>query len=123
MHINITQNGWFGGGGLIRAFHALKQTHIKIENIKSWLDEHPQFVQDYFIRKANRQTVNSWLLFHSAPQGMVLETSWFTNSNSGTVSPVRKTSAQELESGTSLSRSSSDVTWYAKIVEKESNLF
>ncbi|GIY09437.1 phosphodiesterase [Caerostris darwini] len=82
-----------------------------VEKVESWLDEHPQFVRDYFVLKATRQMVDSWLIFHSAPQHLVRETSWFTNSNSSAASPVRKTSAQELKSGTRLSRSSLDVTW------------
>ncbi|XP_054713241.1 dual 3',5'-cyclic-AMP and -GMP phosphodiesterase 11-like isoform X2 [Uloborus diversus] len=75
----------------------------EIEKVESWLDEHPHFVYDYFVRKASRQMVDSWLLSHSAPQGMVQENSSSTVSptspNSGTSSPVRKISAHEFERG------------------------
>ncbi|GIY65477.1 dual 3',5'-cyclic-AMP and -GMP phosphodiesterase 11 [Caerostris darwini] len=89
----------------------VKKITVAIEKEGSWLDEHPQFIHDYFFRKISRQMANSWLLFHSAPQGSVQEASWFTNTNSGAAFLVRKTSAQELNSGTRLSRSSLDVTW------------
>ncbi|GIY54482.1 dual 3',5'-cyclic-AMP and -GMP phosphodiesterase 11 [Caerostris darwini] len=77
---------------------------IEIEKVESWLDDHPQFVHDYFVRKATWQMVDSWLLFHSAPQSMVKETSRLNNSSSGVVTQARKTSFQELESETGLSR-------------------
>ncbi|GIY89690.1 dual 3',5'-cyclic-AMP and -GMP phosphodiesterase 11 [Caerostris darwini] len=48
--------------------------------------------------------VDSWLLFHSVPQGMVQDTSWLTNTSPGAVTPVRKTSAHELERKTGFSR-------------------
>ncbi|XP_054713604.1 dual 3',5'-cyclic-AMP and -GMP phosphodiesterase 11-like [Uloborus diversus] len=76
---------------------------VEIEKVESWLDEHPHFVYDYFVRKASRQMVDSWLLSHSAPQGMVQENSSSnvspTSPNSGTSSPVRKISAHEFERG------------------------
>ncbi|GIY63834.1 dual 3',5'-cyclic-AMP and -GMP phosphodiesterase 11 [Caerostris darwini] len=72
---------------------------------KSWLDEYPQFAYDYFVRKTSLQMVDSWLLFHSAPQDMIQESSRFTNNSPGAATPVRKTSVQELESETGLSRS------------------
>ncbi|GIY39957.1 phosphodiesterase [Caerostris darwini] len=76
---------------------------VEIEKVESWLDEHPQFVRGYFIRKATRHMVDSWILFHSVPQDLVQESSWITNTSSG--DPVRNTSARELKSRTSLSRS------------------
>lgn len=33
--------------------------------VESWLDDHPQFAHDYFVRKANRQLVDDWLLAHA----------------------------------------------------------
>ncbi|GIY87960.1 dual 3',5'-cyclic-AMP and -GMP phosphodiesterase 11 [Caerostris extrusa] len=41
---------------------------LEIEKVESWLDDHPHYVHDYFVRKATWQMVDSWLLFHSAPQ-------------------------------------------------------
>ncbi|GIY07882.1 phosphodiesterase [Caerostris darwini] len=72
--------------------------------VESWLNEHPQFVHAYFARKATRRMVDSWLLFHSAPQDMIQDNSWFTNNSPGAVTPVRKTSAHELESKADFSR-------------------
>lgn len=33
--------------------------------MESWLDENPEFVQDYFIRKATRHIVDNWLVSHA----------------------------------------------------------
>ncbi|GIX98073.1 hypothetical protein CDAR_200021 [Caerostris darwini] len=90
-----------------------KSWNNEIEKVESWLDEHPQFVRGYFIRKATRHMVDSWILFHSAPQGMVQDTSWITNTSSG--DPVRNTSARELKSRTSLSRLPLNIILYAEI--------
>lgn len=30
-------------------------------DIEAWLDSHPEFVKDYFSRKANRSMVDSWM--------------------------------------------------------------
>lgn len=35
--------------------------------MEAWLDEHPDFVQDYFLRKATRQVVDTWLVSHATP--------------------------------------------------------
>lgn len=73
------------------------------ESVESWLDEHPSFVYDYFVRKATRYMVDSWLLSH-ASQGVAHEatsspTSPTSKSNSGATTPVRKISAHEFERG------------------------
>ncbi|GIY26707.1 dual 3',5'-cyclic-AMP and -GMP phosphodiesterase 11 [Caerostris darwini] len=81
-----------------------------IEKVESWLDEHPQFVHDYFVRKATRQMVDSWLHFHSDPQAMSQEISKLFATNPCAATPVRKTAIQELESGTSLSRPTLNTT-------------
>lgn len=39
--------------------------------VEAWLDEHPAFVGDYFMRKASRKVVDSWLLAHAVPQSVV----------------------------------------------------
>lgn len=36
------------------------------EKIEDWLDEHPGFVQNYFIRKASRTLIDSWMLTHAS---------------------------------------------------------
>ncbi|GIY10679.1 hypothetical protein CEXT_743811 [Caerostris extrusa] len=74
------------------------------ERIESWLNRHPQFVHDYFVRNASRQMVESWLLSHSTPQDLAQESSRLTSTSSGAIIPVRKTSAQKLESGKDQSR-------------------
>ncbi|GIY15270.1 hypothetical protein CDAR_613001 [Caerostris darwini] len=61
------------------------------EIIESWLDEHPLFVHDYFVRKASRQIVDSWMLSHSTPQDMVQASSRLINTSSGAATPFRKT--------------------------------
>ncbi|XP_068224867.1 uncharacterized protein, partial [Palaemon carinicauda] len=38
--------------------------------MEAWLDEHQDFVQDYFIRKASRHMVDAWLMSHALPQNM-----------------------------------------------------
>lgn len=41
--------------------------HSKIE---AWLDEHPDFFQEYLIRKGTRYMVDSWLVAHALPPGI-----------------------------------------------------
>ena len=33
--------------------------------VESWLDDHPEFAHDYFVRKANRQLIDDWLSSHA----------------------------------------------------------
>ncbi|XP_058124704.1 dual 3',5'-cyclic-AMP and -GMP phosphodiesterase 11-like [Anopheles coustani] len=89
--------------------------------MESWLDENPEFVQDYFIRKATRHMVDGWLVSHATP--VTSGGSANSNSNSGNstsvdspthgppnqpsssragsgaTTPVRKISAHEFERG------------------------
>ncbi|CAG0881745.1 unnamed protein product [Cyprideis torosa] len=44
-------------------------------DMEAWLDEHPEFTKDYFIRKASRQMVDLWLLTHAIPMTLPLEVS------------------------------------------------
>lgn len=88
--------------------------------VEAWLDDHQDFVYDYFIRKASRHMVDSWLLSHALPQslgvgagaycgpgpgeagaGPGVGTSGHQNSkaSSGAATPVRKISAHEFEKG------------------------
>ncbi|XP_046630158.1 dual 3',5'-cyclic-AMP and -GMP phosphodiesterase 11 isoform X2 [Neodiprion virginianus] len=79
--------------------------------MEAWLDEHPDFVTDYFVRKVTRQTVDLWLLSHATPTsatGSCMELSSPTHaapssssrgSGSGATTPVRKISAHEFERG------------------------
>ncbi|XP_039229133.1 dual 3',5'-cyclic-AMP and -GMP phosphodiesterase 11 isoform X2 [Drosophila yakuba] len=80
--------------------------HARME---AWLDENQEFVQDYFIRKATRQTVDAWLVSHATSAGNdVVSSTSPTHTNgqtsssrggSGATTPVRKISAHEFERG------------------------
>lgn len=37
--------------------------------LQDWLDEHPAFVQNYFLRKVSRSLVDQWLIAHSTSTG------------------------------------------------------
>ncbi|XP_063703128.1 dual 3',5'-cyclic-AMP and -GMP phosphodiesterase 11 isoform X2 [Culicoides brevitarsis] len=78
--------------------------------MEAWMDENPEFVQDYFIRKATRQVVDAWLVSHATPAANTsTEISSPTHVNntqscssrggSGATTPVRKISAHEFERG------------------------
>lgn len=43
------------------------QDHAKVE---AWLDEHPEFFQDYLIRKGGRPLIDAWLVTHALPPGI-----------------------------------------------------
>ncbi|KAK7501951.1 hypothetical protein BaRGS_00006703 [Batillaria attramentaria] len=87
------------------------ELHEEYERMEKWLDEHPEFVHDYFARKARRSMVDGWLIAHALSHsglaaggpGDALSTSSTTSSNSkpssGANTPVRKISAQEFEKG------------------------
>ena len=85
-------------------------------HMEKWLDEHPDFVHDYFARKASRSMVDGWLISHALSQstsspssglGGMLHTdsggssagSSNSKHSSGANTPVRKISAQEFEKG------------------------
>ncbi|XP_045025389.1 dual 3',5'-cyclic-AMP and -GMP phosphodiesterase 11 isoform X4 [Daphnia magna] len=89
--------------------------------VESWIDEHPNFCLDYFLRKATRQMVDAWLVSHSLPSGGAgaasggsteTESGSSTSgqqqqpglgssgkTSSGMATPVRKISAHEFERG------------------------
>jgi len=77
--------------------------------MEKWLDEHPEFVHDYFARKAKKSMVDGWLISHALAHSPGLNMHSDTNSsgsnsknNSGTNTPVRKISAQEFDRGETL---------------------
>jgi len=49
--------------------HHHQQQHYDAEysRMESWLDEHQDFAQDYFIRKATRNVIDTWLVAHATP--------------------------------------------------------
>ncbi|XP_061397827.1 dual 3',5'-cyclic-AMP and -GMP phosphodiesterase 11-like [Musca vetustissima] len=76
--------------------------------MEAWMDEHQEFVQDYFIRKATRQVVDAWLVSHATSAGNDTSNTSPTHPNgqncssrggSGATTPVRKISAHEFERG------------------------
>lgn len=42
---------------------------VLIYCFQDWLDEHPAFVQNYFLRKVSRSLVDQWLIAHSTSTG------------------------------------------------------
>ncbi|XP_017783345.1 PREDICTED: dual 3',5'-cyclic-AMP and -GMP phosphodiesterase 11 isoform X3 [Nicrophorus vespilloides] len=93
------------GGGAESGLHRLHRNCYDPEyaRMEAWLDEHPDFVQDYFLRKATRQVVDSWLVSHATPTSSSVELSSPTHNQSrggsGATTPVRKISAHEFERG------------------------
>ncbi|KAK6628218.1 Dual 3',5'-cyclic-AMP and -GMP phosphodiesterase 11 [Polyplax serrata] len=85
--------------------------------MEAWLDEHPDFAQDYFLRKATRQVIDTWLVSHATPTSSLNSadpasptflhsqhsvpnvTGNSSRGNSGATTPVRKISAHEFEKG------------------------
>lgn len=65
------------------------------ELMESWLDEHPAFLQSFFVRKASRSVVDAWMQARtshaSGASGSV------SAPVSGATTPVRKISATEFE--------------------------
>ncbi|EFN74937.1 Dual 3',5'-cyclic-AMP and -GMP phosphodiesterase 11 [Camponotus floridanus] len=108
-------SGGSGGGG---AYYSSTSTVYDPEyaRMEAWLDEHPDFVNDYFLRKVTRQTVDLWLVSHATPtssSSSCIELSSPTHGGnsssgraggggaggSGATTPVRKISAHEFERG------------------------
>lgn len=57
---SITTGG-AGSSGSITSYDA------EFSRMESWLDENPEFMQDYFIRKATRNMVDGWMVSHATP--------------------------------------------------------
>ncbi|XP_064594905.1 dual 3',5'-cyclic-AMP and -GMP phosphodiesterase 11-like isoform X2 [Liolophura sinensis] len=73
------------------------------DSMEKWMDEHPEFVHDYFARKAKRSMVDGWLIAHAIGLTHSHSDTNSSGSNSkpgsGANTPVRKISAQEFEKG------------------------
>ena len=79
------------------------------ERTEQWLDDHPDFVHDYFARKASRTMIDGWLIAHAITQTVSSSQLQVQNqtepgsnessskASSGANTPVRKISAQEFE--------------------------
>lgn len=63
-------------------------------HIEDWLDNHPDFVENYFLRKANRRLVDKWIQKHAT-------TTHISPSDSldkqDIALPIRKISSQQFE--------------------------
>lgn len=70
----------------------------EVEYIESWLDEHPAFLQNYFVRKASRSVVDAWLQARTS-QSTGAPSGSSSAPASGATTPVRKISAHEFEQG------------------------
>ncbi|XP_070499705.1 dual 3',5'-cyclic-AMP and -GMP phosphodiesterase 11-like isoform X3 [Chironomus tepperi] len=93
--------------------HQNNHYDVEFARMESWLDEHQEFAQEYFIRKATRNIVDAWLVAHATPAAlagsdMMMHVSSPTHMNqqqcssrsgSGATTPVRKISAHEFERG------------------------
>lgn len=73
--------------------------------VEAWLDEHPAFVGDYFMRKASRKVVDSWLLAHAVPQSVVQQ----QQQQGPSCSPGDPAGGSVLAAARSLSSSSSSL--------------
>lgn len=80
------------------------QNHYDAEyaRMESWLDENQEFAQNYFMRKATRNVVDSWLVVHATPAAIanndmtmvsspthVNQQQCSSRSGSGATTPVR----------------------------------
>lgn len=43
---------------------------VELARMEAWLDEHQEFAQEYFIRKATRNVVDTWLVAHATPAAL-----------------------------------------------------
>lgn len=52
--------------------HHQNSHHYDFEHarMEAWLDEHQEFAQEYFIRKATRNVVDAWLVSHATPAAL-----------------------------------------------------
>jgi dual 3',5'-cyclic-AMP and -GMP phosphodiesterase 11 len=74
----------------------------EFSRMEAWLDENQEFAQNYFIRKATRNVVDSWLVAHATPAALagnemmmvsspshVSQQQCSSRSGSGATTPVR----------------------------------
>ncbi|XP_052867591.1 dual 3',5'-cyclic-AMP and -GMP phosphodiesterase 11 isoform X2 [Anopheles cruzii] len=113
-HLYHGSTGVASGNGSVGASGTYDAEFARME---SWLDENPEFVQDYFIRKATRNMVDGWLVSHATPVttaanavdspthgvggggGGCSNQPSSSRGGSGATTPVRKISAHEFERG------------------------
>lgn len=63
--------------------------------VESWLDDHPAFMRDYFMRKANHQLIDDWLVSHAKISNTNLSSQVDLNA-AGTMRMSRPNSQQSL---------------------------
>lgn len=61
-----SRDGSTGVGGILR-LNPRPTYDREHAHMEAWLDEHPDFVLDYFLRKATRSVVDAWLVSHATP--------------------------------------------------------
>ncbi|XP_058450116.1 dual 3',5'-cyclic-AMP and -GMP phosphodiesterase 11-like isoform X3 [Malaya genurostris] len=111
LHHLGNSSGSSGGGPPVTGTSSSGGYDAEYARMEAWLDENPEFVQDYFIRKATRNMVDGWLVSHATPMttgtgnsmdspthGTVAQAS-SSRAGSGATTPVRKISAHEFERG------------------------
>jgi dual 3',5'-cyclic-AMP and -GMP phosphodiesterase 11 len=89
--------------------HRPPPVNEEYDRVEDWLDDHPDFVHDYFARKATRTMIDAWLISHAMQSGLPSQSDVGTTqgnssgsnsrTNSGANTPVRKISAQEFDRG------------------------
>ncbi|XP_067133442.1 dual 3',5'-cyclic-AMP and -GMP phosphodiesterase 11-like, partial [Centruroides vittatus] len=95
---------WQPRGIPLHSDMASQELDEEAQKVEAWLDDHPAFVQDYMIRKATRQMMDTWMIAHAIPQGISLESeslpiSPISRTGSGGATPVRKISSHEFDRG------------------------
>lgn len=99
---NTTSNGRAGG---THSHTTTNGNHYDVElaRMEAWLDEHQEFAQEYFVRKATRNVVDTWLVAHAMPAALagndmmmhvsspthVSQQQCSSRSGSGATTPVR----------------------------------
>jgi dual 3',5'-cyclic-AMP and -GMP phosphodiesterase 11 len=71
---NTTSNGRSSGNhshnGNNGNHHPNNHYDVESARMEAWLDEHQEFAQEYFIRKATRNVVDAWLVAHATPAAL-----------------------------------------------------
>lgn len=66
------QHSYSNNGSTNHNHHQNNSHHYDFEHarMEAWLDEHQEFAQEYFIRKATRNVVDTWLVVHATPTAL-----------------------------------------------------
>lgn len=96
-HLGSSGNsgGTSGAGAMSVSAGTNASYDAEFARMESWLDENPEFMQDYFIRKATRNMVDGWLVSHATP----VTTAGGSNMDSPTHGAGGQTSSSRAGSG------------------------